>query len=216
MLAAAPLLPALTLAATLALGVANTAAPTYSVSYADSFLLAVTGKTGLFSFASHDHAVIASKWTAQAAFDPQELAKSSLTITVPAASLVIDSPEARKLAQLGSGPSPDDVKKIQARMLGPEVLDAIRYPAIEFKMTSAEADGPGRLRVAGALTLRGRTRPVTVPVRFQRESTGAYTFDGEFTVRQTDFGMKPESVGLGTVKVKNEVRIRFHVSVVPA
>jgi len=201
----------------LAITAAFGAAPgRYEVSYGDSFLLAVTGKSGLFSFAGHDHAVMASQWTARLAFDPQDLAHSSAVVVIPVSALAIDSPEARQKAHLGSGPSPDDVKKIQAMMLGPEVLEASRYPAITFKAISARESAPDRLLVTGDLALHGRTRRITVPVHYLRESTGAYIFDGDFKIRQTDFGMKPESVAAGTVKVKDEVQIRFRISIISA
>jgi polyisoprenoid-binding protein YceI len=187
----------------------------YQVSEAGSYLLAVTGKAGLFSFAGHNHAVSATQWTTRLTFDPQDLARSSAIIVIPVSSLVIDSRDARDKAHLGSGPSPEDVKTIQARMLSPEILDASRYPTITFKISSAKENGSGRMLASGDLTLHGVTRPVGVPVNYTREGAGAYVFDGKFKIRQTDFGMQPESVAGGTVKVKDEVEIRFRVSLVP-
>ncbi len=147
--------------------------------------------------------------------DASNLKDSAVTITIPVASLVVDTAEARRLAGLGSGPSPGDVRKIQDTMLGPEVLDARNYPTIVFTSSSVAA-GASELRVTGQFRMHGQTREITVPVRYTRSPDGSFLFSGEFQVRQTDFGIKPVSVGMGTVNVKNEVRIRFAVSVLPA
>jgi polyisoprenoid-binding protein YceI len=101
-------------------------------------------------------------------------------------------------------------------MLSPEVLDASRHPTITFRIASARETAPGRLIVAGELTLHGRTHQFSVPVNYRRETTGAYFFDGAFKIRQTDFGIKPETAAGGTVKVNDEVEIRFRVSLLPA
>ncbi|MCL5743069.1 MAG: YceI family protein, partial [Acidobacteria bacterium] len=141
---------------------------------------------------------------------------SSAVVMIPVSALIIDSPEARQMAHLGSGPSRDDVRTIQARMLGPEVLDASQHPTISFKAASARESRSGRLLVTGDLALHGHTHRISVPVNYRRDASGAYVFDGNFTIRQTDFGIKPETAGGGTVKVKDEVQIRFRISLVPA
>jgi polyisoprenoid-binding protein YceI len=191
------------------------AGTSYSVNYAKSYLLVITDKAGLFSFAGHEHAALAREWSLEPAIDASNLQASYVTITIPVSSLVIDSAEARRLAGLGPGPSPGDVRKIQEKMLGPEVLDARNYPTIVFT-TSSVAAGGSELRVSGQFRMRGQTRELTVPVRYTRSPDGSFAYSGEFQIRQTDFGIKPVSIGLGTVNVKNEVRIRFAVSVFPA
>jgi hypothetical protein len=50
------------------------------------------------------------------------------------------------------------------------------------------------------------TKPITVAVK---RNGGAYV--GRATLRQTDFGIKPVSAAGGTVKVKNELEIDFHI-----
>ena len=187
---------------------------TYTVKRADSFLLAITGKSGLFSFAGHQHAVLATQWSAEIQLNPSELTRSSITLIIPVSSLVIDSTDARSKAGLGSGPSAGDVQTIQQRMFSPEVLDARRYPQIRFVSTAVEAVGADRLRVTGTLEMHGHSRPVTVPIRYEHTESGGVRFSGDFTIRQTEWGMKPETVAGGTVKVKDEVTIRVQVVVV--
>ena len=187
----------------------------YNVNYAKSYLLVIVDKQGLLSFAGHAHAALANNWSFESAMDGSNLKDSKVTITIPVASLVIDTAEARRLAGLDSGPSPGDVRKIQDTMLGPEVLDARNYPTIVFTSSSVAA-GASELRVTGRFQMHGQTREITVPVRYTRSTDGSFDFSGEFQLRQTDFGIKPVSVGMGTVNVKDELRIRFAITVVPA
>ncbi len=56
------------------------------------------------------------------------------------------------------------------------------------------------------LTLHGQTRPVKVEVEGQ---SGRY--HGSAQLKQTAFGITPITVGGGTVKVKNEVRVEFEI-----
>ncbi len=100
-------------------------------------------------------------------------------------------------------------------MLGPEVLDARNNLTIAFT-TSSVAAGASELRVSGQFRMRGQTRELTVPARYTRSPDGSFAYSGEFQIRQTGFGIKRVSIGLGTVNVKNEVRIRFAVSAFPA
>jgi polyisoprenoid-binding protein YceI len=187
----------------------------YKVDHTKSYLLVAVDKTGLFSFAGHQHAALATEWSLESSIDAAHLNSAAVTIKIPVASLIVDTAEARRLAGLGPGPSPDEVRKVQDTMLGPEVLDAANYPTIEFSSSSVAAD-VSQLRVTGRFLMHGQTREITVPIRYTKNPDGSLAFSGEFQLRQTDFGIKPVSVGMGTVKVKNEVRIQFAVTVLPA
>ena len=181
-----------------------------AIDYNASYLIAVTGTAGMFAFAGHRHAVLASSWSADLNVNLDDLSHSSATITAPADKLVIDSPTARQIAGLGKGPGDSDVQTIQKRMLSSEVLDAAQYPQIKFTSTVFKLQGNGHLQVTGNMQIHGRPHPVTVQV--QVRSHGQQTeFDGEFNVRQTDYGIEPESVAGGMVKVKDSVIIKFHI-----
>lgn len=102
--------------------------------------------------------------------------------------------------------SDKDRTEIQSTMLGPEVLDAEKYPDIAFRSTGAEPLGAGSWRVHGNLTLHGQTRTVAVEVQ---ERGGHYVGTSKF--KQTEFGIKPVKVAGGAIRVKDEIRIEFDI-----
>ena len=61
-------------------------------------------------------------------------------------------------------------------------------------------------KVDGDLSLHGATQPVSLTVKQTGESYTTHT-----VLKQTDFGIKPISIGGGVIKVKNEVEIEFQI-----
>jgi polyisoprenoid-binding protein YceI len=114
--------------------------------------------------------------------------------------------DAHRLRVLDPGASAKDREAVQARMLGPEVLDAERFPFIRFGSTVVVQLDRDRWEVRGSLELHGRTHDVRLQV--VRED-GHYR--GQTTLRQTDFGITPVSVAGGLVKVKDELAIDFDI-----
>lgn len=95
-------------------------------------------------------------------------------------------------------------------------LDAVQFPAIELKVerVGGEVDllasraGSGNLTLAGALTVRGVTRPVEVPARFTWEGA-ALRLAGSLPLDWTDYGIPDPSVVLSTLSP--DLRVDFDV-----
>jgi polyisoprenoid-binding protein YceI len=117
--------------------------------------------------------------------------------------VVVDS---QRMRVLDPGLSPHDREEVQARMLGPEVLDASRFIEIRFESTAVEQAAPSGFAVQGALTLHGQTRPVTVKVVHDHDH-----YRGSASLKQTAFGITPITIAGGAVKVKDEVSIEFDI-----
>ena len=62
--------------------------------------------------------------------------------------------------------------------------------------------------ISGRLALHGVEKPVSLPVHLEVEENDLQA-GGELRVLQTDFGIMPVSVGGGSVKVKDQLRITF-------
>ncbi len=85
-------------------------------------------------------------------------------------------------------------------------LDTAKYAEISFRSTNVQKQAEGQFKVDGTLTLHGVSKPVTVNVKRAGES-----WNGHTVIKQTDFGIKPISIGGGTIKIKDAVDIDFAV-----
>jgi polyisoprenoid-binding protein YceI len=162
------------------------------------------GKSGLLKFTGHEHRVLARAFSGRIQADPESLPSSSVQISFDATALKVDE----------KGEPEGDASKVEARMLGTDVLDASRFPKIEFQSRtvagSARPDGTYELTVSGEISLHGASKPLSIPVKVTIAGD-SLTVVGHLSLRQTDFGITPVSVA-GVVKVRNEVGIDFKIA----
>ena len=173
----------------------NVLAADRKIDAAHSTLTVSVYKSGLFSFAADNHTINAP------------LASGELSDPLTSVSLTVD---AAHMTVLDRETSTDKPAQVQARMLGPDVLDVAQYPTITFRSTSISAVSSGGWDVSGDLTIHGTTRPITLRVT---ETDGHYR--GSTTLKQTDFGIHPINIAGGTVKVKDGIGVTFDIVASP-
>ena len=158
-----------------------------------------TGKAGLFGFAGHSHVVQARAFHGKVVYYPKDPSSSHLEITVVADSLEVLTP--RDTAE---------IRKVTAAMRG-DILRTAEYHEITLVSRQVTPSANG-FHVVGAVTLVGQTREVPIDVAVQ---IGLDTLEAAstFSVKQTEFGIKPFSGGPGgTVKVAD--RVTFEIRAV--
>jgi len=175
---------------------------------AQSHVVGITRKSGIFGFLGHEHAVLAPQWTARFVLDPVRPSKSTAEITIAAEALEIDSARARQLAEIeGGAPDADDIVTVQKKMLGPDVLDAAKHPTIRFRSTAVDSKEKNKLELKGTVTIHGVARETTISVTVEPGPDETLKLAGTLPIRLTDHGIDPPSTaGVG---VKNEMEIRF-------
>ena len=67
----------------------------------------------------------------------------------------------------------------------------------------------------GTLKISGTEKLVDMKVNASRLAEGRVTAEGEQSLLMTDFGIKPPSFMLGTLKVGNEVKVKFNLKAGP-
>lgn len=89
-----------------------------------------------------------------------------------------------------------------------DFFDVERHPTARFAATSVTSSDGNRATMAGNVTIKDRTRPVTIDVEFVGAGMNPMTeqlnigFDGRTTIRRSDFGL-----GLAVPLVSDEVDI---------
>jgi polyisoprenoid-binding protein YceI len=122
----------------------------------------------------------------QLTFDPADVTKSSLSVTIKTAS--IDTHFAQRNKDL----------------MSPDFLNVAEFPEMTFKSTSIEKTGDKTGRLTGELTLLGVTKPVTMDVTFNKVAPNPFNnnkptagFEAHTVIKRSDFGMKAEIPNIG-------------------
>jgi len=171
----------------------------YEVVAAESKFTVFVGRAGLFGGLGHDHTITVRNFSGRVTVPPGGAQQAALEMEIEAGSLLVADP----------GVDEKERAEIQKAM-ETEVLEVARFPKIRFKSVSVADVKPAGFVLNGDLTLHGVARRVAVPVA-ARVTPEEVRAGGEVTIRQTDFGIKPYSAGLGTVKVKNELKLTFAI-----
>jgi polyisoprenoid-binding protein YceI len=174
---------------------------TYVVDAAASQVRVHVGRSGLFSFAGHEHDVAATAFSGQVEADAGSLGSSRVTLTFDTAGLKV----------LPEGEPAGDAPKVEEAMRSDKVLDVARFPNVTFQSRTVAgkpgAGGAYDLELTGDLTVHGVTRALTLPVRVELQGD-TLTASGKTVLRHDQFGMQPVSVA-GVVKVKNEIVVSY-------
>jgi polyisoprenoid-binding protein YceI len=127
--------------------------------------------------------------------------------------LVVDAPEKSKITVSIKTDSIDSNHEgLDKHLKSPDFFNAVQFPTMTFTSTAVKLDGNGAGTVAGNLTLRGVTKPVT----FQLKQVGAgkgmkgeqrvgYVASG--TIKRTEFGMNYGVPGAATDDVDLRINI---------
>jgi hypothetical protein len=203
----------------------------YTVDREQSVFAVVTHKAGVAARLAHNHLIIAKTYTCEIRGETDSVEKYSFSLTFPATALEPDVPEAQTrwfpeikkagiLAETFSEVSESDRATIKEHMLAKGQLDAEQYPEIKAELVSIQSisSNPSIKPTVGEktfehaatirLTVHGKTVERAIPANVAVDN-GVLFVEAVGQFRFTEFGIKPYSAFLGTVKNKDE----FHVYV---
>jgi polyisoprenoid-binding protein YceI len=158
---------------------------------------------GLLSALGHNPTIALPHFEGEVFLNPQAVERSSLRMVIDAASLVVTDDISEK-----------DREEINRRMQE-EVLEAKSFPDVIYECSHGSAsktgDGQYWLAMNGELTLHGvkRSQPVSARVSVNGNTLRA---TGDFSVRQSDYEIRPVSALGGAVKLKDELKLSFDIA----
>ncbi|MGC2194875.1 MAG: YceI family protein [Terriglobales bacterium] len=162
---------------------------------------------GILASFGHNPVIAVRDFTGEAQFESPALANASLHLEISASAL-----------EVTDGAHEKDRAEIEQRMHH-DVLETSAYPLITFDSTQVNVTPMGtnqyRVEIAGQLTLHGLTNDQTISARVL-VGPDRLRASGEFTLRQTDFGIQLVSVAGGALKVKAELKISFDITAAAA
>lgn len=156
---------------------------------AEKFLGTPTGSTVRIEGTSTLHA-----WTMEGtSIHGQIDAPAKATVTIPVASIRSEHAKMDKLMA--------------------EALKAKDHPEIRYEMTSATQRSASAdafvLETRGKLTIAGVTRDVAFDVQGSRNADGRYTLTGQAPIRMSQYGIKPPTAMMGTIRTGDDVKVTF-------
>lgn len=98
------------------------------------------------------------------------------------------------------------------------MLDADNYPTITFQSSGLEqvtmgSGNSGSANLVGSLTIHGKTKTVTMPLKASLDASNHLTADGEVTFNYADYGVKvPSMMGM---TASDQVTVQFHIVAAP-
>lgn len=177
-----------------------------SVTYqlaSSSRLQVTTGKAGFFGFAGHSHVIQARAFHGEVVYYPRDPSSSRVNITVLTDSLEVLTP-----------PDTAEIRKVTASMRT-EVLRTADYHEITLSSRRVTPTAAG-FHVVAAMTLVGQTREVPIDIAVEI-GVDTLVAASTFSLKQTDFGIKPFSGGPGgIVKVADKVTFSIRAVAVRA
>ncbi|HSS20530.1 MAG TPA: YceI family protein [Pyrinomonadaceae bacterium] len=176
----------------------------YRLNSADSTFTVQAFAEGLFSAFGHDPVIQIREFTGEVQFVPGTFADASLRLTIDPNSLTVSGDVKEK-----------DRAEIEQTMRR-DVLETAKYHEIVFAShnitVSRVAQGRYRARAIGDLSLHGTTQKSLWITAETILTENGFRAKGDFSIKQTDFGIKPYSAVGGGIKLKNELKFSFDIA----
>jgi polyisoprenoid-binding protein YceI len=170
----------------------------WTLDASDGELLIRTGVAGRAARMGHRLTIAMKRWQATVGWAGTEPVSAELTVDVDSFEVLRGDGGVKGL----SGPEKALVKSNALKS-----LNAGRYPEIRFTADTIDKTDDG-YRLTGKLHIRGKSRKQVIDLR--TEDLGeAWQISAESSVRQTQYGVKPYSLLMGSVRVADEVSVSF-------
>lgn len=111
------------------------------------------------------------RFSAMANFDPKMVERATFRVELD-------------MASIDTGSADGDM---EARR--PLWFDMARYPKATFVSKTVAKGADGRFVASGDLTVKGRTRTISVPFSLARQEGGAWLAEGRLPISRSDFGI---------------------------
>lgn len=99
-----------------------------------------------------------------------------------------------------------------------KALKGAEHGSIEFRLqdyTVVPEVGQSRVQIMGTLRIAGQDRPLVVGAVATAADSAALRVKGSGEILMTEFGIKPPSLMMGTMKVHDRVKINFDLVLEP-
>ena len=170
----------------------------WTLDASDGELTIRTGVSGRAARMGHRLTIAMTRWQASVDWDGAQPAAAELVVEVDSFEVLRGEGGVKGL----SGPEKALVKSNALKSLG-----ANRYRQIRFTTNTIDETDEG-YRLTGTLQIRGKSREQVIELRTE-DLGDSWRMSAESRVRQSEYGVKPYSMLLGSMQVADEVTVSF-------
>jgi polyisoprenoid-binding protein YceI len=164
----------------------------------DGELLIRTGVKGRAARMGHRLTIVMTRWQATVSWAGAEPVAAELAVETDSFDVLRGEGGVKGL----SGP-----EKTLVRSNALKSLDAGRFPEIRFTAETIDKTDDG-YRLTGKLHIRGKSRQHVIDLRTE-DLGDSWRMSAESSIRQSDYGVKPYSLLMGSVQVADDVTVSF-------
>jgi polyisoprenoid-binding protein YceI len=173
-------------------------AKVWTLDTSDGQLLVHTGVTGRAAKMGHRLTIAMNNWAATVRWSAGEPVEAELTVEVDSLEVLRGEGGVKGLTR---------PEKALARSNALRTLGADRYPQIRFHAGDIDKVDDG-YRLAGTLKIHGVTGECEIGLHVE-DLGKTWRLSCETVVRQSDFGIKPYSMLMGSMKLVDAVTVSF-------
>jgi len=170
----------------------------WALDAADGELLVRTGVKGRAAQMGHRLTIVMRRWQAAVSW------AGGKPVT---AELAVDTESLQVLRGEGGVKGLSGPEKVVVRANALRSLNAGRFPEIHFTTDTIETGDDG-YRLTGALEIHGKSRKHVIDLCTE-DLGDSWRMSAQSTVRQSDYGVKPYSLLMGSVRVADDVTVSF-------
>lgn len=182
---------------------ATPAEPTIRLAVRPESKLWIEGSSNL-----HDWSCKAGELTASIDV-AREFTGDASSLTTMLRSVHVKVPSAK--ISCGHGKMDDNLRKALRANEAPE----ISYILGKFDVVPGAAKDAYTLKTVGTLRVAGKEQNVSMDVTAQRMPDGGIRAAAEVPLKMTDFGIKPPTALLGTLRTADQIKVKFELLVGP-
>ena len=159
-------------------------------------LLIRTGVAGRAARMGHRLTIAMARWEATVNWDGAKPVSAELTVETESFTVLRGEGGLKGLSE---------PERALVKSNAMKTLDAGRYPKICFGSEDITKTGAG-YRLAGKLQIKGKSRDHVIDLRTE-DLGDSWRISADSVVRQSDYGVKPYSLFLGSLQVADDVSI---------
>jgi hypothetical protein len=185
----------------------------YEIDGGASELRVLVYPAGLFKGLGHSHVITTSDIEGHITVT-EICGESGAELSFPVESFEVDNEtrRAEEGEEFASDVSDEDRRGTRRNMLGRKLLDSSTYSTVSVRSTGWSGELPNIL-VTATFTVKDQSNDLEFPVSV------AFTGDrivvtGKFPVTHRQLGLKPFKAALGTLRVRDEMEMKFRLTAV--